>query len=69
MSRNNLVRAPSVDQRAKPVNSRFERKVLFNHERTQRKLSSCSKHACREYSLSSDTVKCVKKTIKDWKIA
>lgn len=30
----NLIRAPSVDQRAKPFNPRFERKVLFNHERT-----------------------------------
>jgi len=69
-SRNNqLVRAPSVDMRAKPLNSRFERKVLFNHERTQRKLSSCSKQASRECSLSSDTVQVAKKTLKDWEIA
>jgi len=36
-------RPPTSDNRAVPVNARFEKKVLFNHERTQRKLSTSSK--------------------------
>ena len=61
-----LVRVPSFDKRAEPVNPRFVRKVLFNHERTQRKLSTCSKKANRVCSLSSEAVEGVKQTVKEW---
>ena len=61
-----MVRVPSSDQRAQPVNQRFARKVLFNHERTQRKLNFCSKKANKECSQSSDVVESVQKTVNDW---
>ena len=40
------VRPPTSDMQAEKINDdRFERKVLYNHERTQRKLSTSSKQA------------------------
>ena len=61
-----LVRVPSFDRRAEPINPRFARKVLFNHERTTRKLNSFSKRASEVCSQSSDIVAGVKKTVNDW---
>lgn len=63
------MRAPSVDQRAQPLNPRFERKVLYNHDRTQRKLHSMGKKADRVNSLTSEAVIEVKKTLNDWNAA
>ena len=51
-----LMRPPSVEERVKPLNPRFERKVLYNHERTQRKITTSSKWANYEQSLAFDTV-------------
>ena len=65
-NRGELVRVPSYDRRAEPVNPRFVRKVLFNHERTQRKLSNCSQKANQVYTQSSEVVAGVKKTVNDW---
>ena len=64
-----LMRPPSVEERVKPLNPRFERKVLYNHERTQRKISTCSKWANYEQSLSFETVQEARKTINDWNAA
>ena len=50
-----LMRPPSVEERVKPLNPRFERKVLYNHERTQRKILTSSKGAHLEYNLAYDT--------------
>jgi len=49
-----------------PVNPRFERKVLFNHERTQRKLTSSCKQADRELSVGSETVAHAHDTLCEW---
>ena len=49
--------------------SRFVRNVLFNHERTQRELSQCSKRADREVSRTSDAVSDSIKTVDNWRTA
>ena len=51
-----VVRPPSFDLKAKPVNPRFVRKVLYNHERTQRKLDTSSKQAGVECGLTKQIV-------------
>lgn len=49
-----------------PLNQRFTRKVLYHHDRTQRKLASYSNEANRVFSMSSEAVDGVKKTVNDW---
>jgi len=63
------IRPPSVDQRAQAVSSRFVRKVLFNHERTQRELNSSATRAHRECSLVLETVSDARRTIGEWQTA
>ena len=48
------------------MNPRFARKVLFNHERTQRKLDSCSLKASTVWTQSGEVVNGVKKITNEW---
>ena len=64
------VRPPTSDMQAEKINDdRFERKVLYNHERTQRKLSTSSKQATQECSLLAEAVTHARTTIADWTTA
>ena len=63
-----VLKTPSANQvsRAQPLDRRFVRKVLFNHERTQRKLDSSSKQAGSVYSATKRVINDVRKSIEDW---
>ena len=61
-----VFRPPTSDKRAQPVNVRFERKVLYNHERTQRKLSISSKQATQAWSNLTEAMTQARTTIADW---
>ena len=61
-----MVPVPEARPRPQQSNPRFVRKVLFNHERTQRKLSTCSLRANQACSLSCETVAEARKTVQGW---